>query len=116
MTRTLGIIAAGALVFASTGALASGLATWDDNNDGVISNEEFMEEYNENDTQFSEMDSNNDGQVSKDEYHTYVFGIHDTDKDGQLNETEYKIYESSHWGVGTSGQLPKPGDVTGRGK
>lgn len=117
MTRTFGILAAGALMFASTGAFAAaGLATWDDNNDGVISNEEFMEEYDKDDKDFSEMDTNADGQVSRDEYRNYVFVVLDEDKDGQLNEAEYKIYESSHRGVGTRGQLPKPGDVSGRGK
>ncbi len=114
MTRILSTVAGvTALIFASAGASAA-TADWDDNNDGIISNEEFMEEYDEDFRDFSQWDTDKDRMISPEEFRAGVFSIYDVDESGDLSETEYKIFQEEHWGVGTRGQIPKPGDVEGR--
>ncbi len=112
MKRTISAIAV-ALAFSASSAIAASDASdasWDTNNDGVISNEEFMAHYDKDGSEFSQWDTDDDGQISKDEYVIGVFSIYDTDESGDMNETEYKIYQDSHENVATRGQLPHPGD------
>lgn len=78
-------------VFAQNGGDNTNIySAMDDNGDGVVSESEFSEYYDESDI-FEVWDVNNDGWVSEEEFADGLYDYYDDNEDGYIDEGELEM-------------------------
>ena len=85
----LAALAVTLLGFAGTASAEDdGFAEWDENEDGVLQEDEFNAGVDD-ESDYTEWDEDGDGMLNEDEYNAGVFDTMDNDDDGLIDDDEY---------------------------
>lgn len=87
LTKLLGAAALAAALGATPALARESISEWDEDGDGVLTEEEFEQGWGETEV-FGDWDTDGDGILTEGEYRAGVFNTYDADGDGELDEEE----------------------------